>query len=152
MHLAHYLELQHRAATKLADAYRQVADGHQDEADVTRLCRRLAIDCDEQAAALSPFVERYAEGAPQPPDRLHGDLFGGPRSGGLGLLRDLHDLYLMAAECDLAWTVITQAAFGARDEELLPVARSGQSQTTTHLRWLRSRIGQAAPQALVVAA
>lgn len=34
-------------------------------------------------------------------DRLHSELFRGARSGGVGLLRDLQDLYLMAAECDI---------------------------------------------------
>jgi hypothetical protein len=57
-------------------------------------------------------------------------LFGGTRGGGLGLLRDLHDLYLMATECEVTGTLVAQA---------------GQ------LRWLRTRMKQAAPQALVVA-
>jgi hypothetical protein len=33
-------------------------------------------------------------------------------------LRDLHDLYLMAAECEISWTVIGQAAQGVRDNDL----------------------------------
>ena len=30
----------------------------------------------------------------------------------------------MAAECDIAWTVVGQAAQGARDDELLEVVRA----------------------------
>jgi hypothetical protein len=151
MHLAHYLRLLHLAEERLADAYTRVAEGHTDEPDIAQLCRKLAQQCTEHARAVEPFADRYAQGAPDEPERLHSDLFGGTRTGGLGLLRDLHDLYLMATECDVAWTVIDQAAFGARDEELLAVVSASRPQTQIQIKWLRTRIRQAAPQALVVA-
>ena len=151
MHLAHYLGLLHRAQTNLAAAFRQVADAHADEPDLHHLCERQAQRCDQHAARLQPFAARYAEDAPTEPDRLHSQLFSGTRTGGLGLLRDLQDLYLMAAECDIAWTVVGQAAYGARDEELIAVVRSCEGETAMQLKWLRTRMKQAAPQALVVA-
>ena len=67
------------------------------------------------------------------------------------MLRDLQDLYLMAAECDLAWTVVGQAAQGARDAELLEVVQACGGETAMQMKWARSRIKEAAPQALVVA-
>jgi hypothetical protein len=100
---------------------------------------------------LEPFARRYAEEAPDEPERLHSELFGGTRTGGLGLLRDLHDLYLMATECDISWTVVGQAAQGARDSDLLAVVRDCEGETAIQLAWLRTRMKQAAPQALVVA-
>jgi hypothetical protein len=75
----------------------------------------------------------------------------GVRTGGLGLLRDLHDLYLMAAECDISWTLVGQAAAGARGADLLDVVKRREGETATQLQWLRTRMKQAAPQALVVA-
>jgi hypothetical protein len=151
VHLAHYLGLLHRSQLRLADAFRQVADAHSDEPDVRLLCRRQAEICDQHAARLEPFAHRYAEEAPDEPDRLHSELFREPRGGGLGLLRDLHDLYLMAAECDIAWTLVGQAARGARDRDLVAVVERCESETATQLKWLRTRMKQAAPQALVVA-
>ncbi|MFI5910968.1 hypothetical protein [Dactylosporangium sp. NPDC051541] len=151
MHLAHYLGLLHRAQTNLADAFRQVAAAHADEPDVRHLCERLAQQCDEHAERLEPFARRYREQAPDEPDRLHSELFGGTRTGGIGLLRDLQDLYLMAAECDICWTVVGQAARGVRDERLQQVVRGCEGETAVQLRWLRTRMKQAAPQALVVA-
>ena len=65
--------------------------------------------------------------------------------------RDLHDLYLMATECDVSWTLVGQAANGARDRELLEVVGACEGETATQLKWLRSRMKVAAPQALVVA-
>ncbi|MDG6106197.1 hypothetical protein Daura_20270 [Dactylosporangium aurantiacum] len=151
MHLAHYLGLLHRAQTNLADAFRQVADAHGDEPDIHHLCRRLAQQCDRHAGQLEPFTRRYREHAPDEPDRLHSELFGGTRTGGIGLLRDLQDLYLMAAECDICWTVVGQAAHGVRDEDLVEVVRTCEGETATQLKWLRTRMKQSAPQALVVA-
>jgi len=149
--LAHYLGLLHRAQVDLAAAFREVAAAHGDEVDVATMCERLGAECDRHAEQLHPFARRYGEDAPDQPDRLHSELFKGPRSGGLGLLRDLHDLYLMATECDIAWTLVGQAAQGARDRELLAVVQSCEGETAIQLKWLRTRMKEAAPQALVVA-
>jgi hypothetical protein len=151
VHLAHYLGLLHRSQTELADAFREVAAAHRDEADVFHTCERLARQCDRHAEQLEPFAQRYGEEAADEPERLHSELFQGTRMGGIGLLRDLHDLYLMAAECDMAWTLIGQAAQGARDAELLDVVRACEGETAIQLAWLRGRMKEAAPQALVVA-
>jgi hypothetical protein len=151
MQLSHYLGLLHRAQVDLAAAFRDVADGHPDEADVHHLARKLASQCDRHAELLEPFVRHYGEDAPDEPDRLYSEIFRGTREGGLGLLRDLHDLYLMGAECDVAWMLIGQAAQGLRDTDLLDVVTSCEAETATQMRWLRTRMKQAAPQALVVA-
>jgi hypothetical protein len=151
MHLAHYLGLLHRSQDLLGEAFDDVGRAHRDEPDVYYTCRRLSGQCAEHAHQLEPFARRYAEEATDEPERLHSGLFGGTRTGGIGLLRDLHDLYLMATECDICWTVVAQAAQGARDEELLDVVRRCEGETTIQLQWLRTRMKQAAPQALVVA-
>jgi hypothetical protein len=151
MHLAHYIGLLHAAEANLAAAYREVGRGHADEVDVFHLTRRLAEECDGHAEWLEPFAGRYGEDAREEPEHLHSELFHGARGGPLGLLRDLHDLYLMASECDLVWTLLGQAAQGARDTELLEVVRDCEEETAMQLRWLLTRMKQAAPQALVVA-
>jgi len=151
MHLAHYLGLLHKAQLNLADAFRQVADAHQEEPDIHHLCRQQAQRCEEHAERLRPFARRYAQDAPDEPDRLHSELFRGTRTGGIGLLRDLQDLYLMACECDICWTVVGQAARGVRDQDLIQVVERCEGETAIQLTWLRSRMKQAAPQALVVA-
>ena len=151
MNLAHYLGLLHRAQTNFADAFRQVAEAHAAEPDIFHLCHQQARVCDHHAELLHPFAQRYSEEAPTEPDRLHSELFRGTRTGGIGLLRDLQDLYLMAAECDICWTVVGQAARGARDKDLQQVVQECESETAVQLTWLRTRMKAAAPQALVVA-
>lgn len=150
MNLAHYLGLLHRAQLELAAAYREVGEAHIEEPDVFYDCARLADQCDKHAEELQPFAERYGEEAHDEPERLHSEIFRGTRQGGFGLLRDLHDLYLMAAECDISWTLVGQAAKGARDDGLLDVVDRSEAETATQMKWLRTRMKQAAPQALVV--
>lgn len=151
MQLAHYIGFVDRSQTELAHSFRQVADSHAEEADVFHICSRLARQCDSHVERLGPFTGAYGEDADDESAELHRDLFGGTREGPIGLLRDLHDLYVMAAAVDMAWTVIAQAAQGARDPELLALVEDCEQDTSTQMDWLRTRIKQAAPQALVVA-
>lgn len=152
MNLAHYLGRLHRSSDVLGRAFEEVAAGHGAEIDVEHICRILAGQCRDHTARLAPFVDRYGEEADEEPERLHTDLFGGgARTGALGLMLDLHDLYLMAADCSMSWTMVGQAAQGARDDALLGVVGACESETLTQMRWLRTRLKQAAPQTLVVA-
>lgn len=151
MNLAHYLGLLHNAEVELGKAFREVGRGHREEPDVYALSLKLAAQCDVHAQRLQPFADRYGEEAHDEPERLHSELFQGTRGGGLGLLRDLHDLYLMACECQIAWTLVGQAAQGARDTELFEVVQRCAGETSVQLKWLSTRMKQAAPQALVVA-
>ncbi len=150
MQLAHELRLLHSAEERLAAGLLAVGDGHGAEADVLRTCQVLAEQCETHAEQLAPFADRYGDEEPSELDEPHRDLFGGVRSGPLGLLRDLKDLYLMACECELSWALVGQAARGARDRELLAVVSRCEGETSTQVRWLRTRMKQAAPQALVV--
>lgn len=57
----------------------------------------------------------------------------------------------MACECDITWTMLGQAAQGARDRDLLNAVQSCETETASQLLLLRTRMKQAAPQALVAA-
>ena len=150
MSLAVYIGLLHGAQTDLGDAFERVAGRHSDEHDVVFACERLARQCRGHVERLAPFVEKYGERGDDEPDRLYAQLFRDEAKGGLGLMRDLNDLYVMASECDITWTLIGQGAQGARDPELLEVVEACEGETAIQLKWLRTRLKQAAPQALVV--
>jgi hypothetical protein len=151
MHLPAYLSLIEHAETELARAFREVVETHGDEPDISHLYESFAHECDAHVASLHPSIERYGEEAEDEPDRLHSDLFGGTRTGGLALLRDLHDLYLMISEVDVCWVVIKQAAQGLHDRELLGVVEAAEGQTARQLNAVKTRMKQAAPQTLIVA-
>lgn len=149
MHLANYLGYLHKAELDLADGYRRVGEAHAQEVDVYHLCNALfARQCDTHAEQLKPFVDRYGEQKPEEPEQLYHEFFDQTRSGSLGLLRDL---YLMAHACDIAWTMIGQAAQGVGDRELLEVVNSCEKETANQIKWINTRMKIAAPQVLIVA-
>jgi hypothetical protein len=153
MKLPVYLSLLSESERTLAESFRQVAEGHGDEPDVHFLCQTLASQCDEHRSRLQPVIERYGEGsADDEPERLHADALSGPRSGPLGLLRDLQDLYLLVNLTDITWTMVKQAGQALRDQELLAVVEECEKQTVVQQKWLKTRMKQAAPQALIAVA
>jgi hypothetical protein len=152
MHVGNYLGLLHASEQHLVDALLTVADHHRDEPDIFQACHLAASWSRDAIQALNPLVERYAEEKNDEPDRLSQALFGGPRTGSLALLRDLHDLWLLVSEVQLCLIVLDQAAKALRDDELEGFCSHWSGQTKRQLAWLQTRIKQAAPQALVVAA
>jgi hypothetical protein len=151
MQLAVYVGMVHRGEQTLAESIRQVGTGHGDEADIAHTCHTMAAWCDEHVTRLAPIADRYGETAVDEPERLHAEALAEVRSGPVGLLRDLQDLYLLATFVHTSWLLITQAAQGARDHDLLEVARHCQQETERQLTWLTTRMKAAAPQALLVA-
>lgn len=151
MNLGVYLGMLEHGVRDLADAYRQVADAHREEPDVWMNLHTFADDCERQAEGLGPFLTHYGEESDDEPDRLEAEVFQEPRSGGLGLLRDLHDLYVMGHYADITWTMVGQAAKGLRDADLIETIDTLERHTAAQIRWLETRMKQAAPQALIVA-
>jgi hypothetical protein len=152
MNLSSYLGLLGKAEQTLAESFRQVADGHGHEPDVHFLCLSLAKQCDDHESSLAPAIQRFGEGgADDEPERLHAAGIETTRSGPLGLLRDLQDLYMLANFVDCTWTMVGQAAQAIRDDELQETVGRCESETSVQIAWLKTRMKQAAPQALIAA-
>lgn len=152
MHVGNYLGLLHSSEQQLADAFTTIADHHGDEPDIAQTCQLLSSWSREHVQALKPLIDRYCEQKSEEPERLSKTLFEEPRTGSLALLRDLHDLWLLANEVHLCWIVLSQAAKALRDKELEAACENLGGQTKRQIAWLLTRIKQAAPQSLVVAA
>ncbi len=115
-----YLGLLHRSEQTLAGAYRQIASGHGAEPDIHFLCLSLAAQCDKHIGDLAPMIAKYGEAdSDEEPERLHADTLSETRSGPLGMLRDLQDLYLLANLVDVTWMMVKQVAQGLRDDDLM---------------------------------
>ena len=152
MNLRHYISLLHQSLIELVEAFSDVADAHGDEPDVRVECEKFAKQTQRHEQLLRPFLEQFgANGTGDEPERLHRVLFDGTRDGPLGLIRDLHDLYLMSCQCEICWILVKQAAQGARTTDLTSSAQECSHDAEIQMAWLRSRMKQAAPQALVVA-
>jgi hypothetical protein len=151
MMLPVYLGMLHRAEQVLAESLHTLGDGHADEPDVYEATLLLATQSEAHVARLKASVDRYGEQADDEPERLHAVAIPEPRTGPLGLLRDLQDVHLVATFVDVTYKLVKQAALALRDEELLAAIAACEGETSIQVDWLAMRASQAAPQALLVA-
>ncbi|WP_111766762.1 hypothetical protein [Nakamurella deserti] len=150
MKIPAYLELVDAAEDSLAGSFRRAAEVHPEEPDIVGVCTSLAGQCEEHRGALGPLLRRY--GAVDPgdvPDGPPGPRSDTHRTGSVGLLCDLQDLWMLASFVHLSWTVVEQAANGLRDHGLATVVRTCDRETEVQLQWLTARIKQTAPHALI---
>ena len=146
-----YLDLLAGAERALAVSFRMVATGHAAEADVFHLCNTLGEQCEQHVDAIAPFAQRFGSAGGGAPERVGVTALGAARSGPLGMLRDLQDLYALASLVESTWTVVQQAGQAVRDAELLQTVSAALKQTELQLAWLRTHLKEAAAQALVAA-
>jgi hypothetical protein len=151
MHVGLYLRMVKDSENELHKAFKTVADHHQQEPDMREICMLLSSWSQGKAASTQRFIHKYGQERDREPQRLYSDLFQGPRRGGLALLRDLHDLWLMATEAHIAWTLLGQAAQALRDKDFIDTCEHNKEQTHRQISWLETRSKQAAPQTLVAA-
>ncbi len=151
MQLPSYLGLQQHAESTLAESFRILADAHKAEADIHDLCGRHAQVCDSHVKRLAPLIEIYGERSEQEPERMRDKGLGKARSGPVGLLRDLQDVYLLATFTDITWAMVRQAGLALPDKNILATVSACEPETSAQLRWLRTRMQLAAPQALLAA-
>ena len=151
MHIGNYIDLLHKSEDDLAEAFHLVAKEHGDEPDVFEMCKLLAKWSEKIVEELKPFAEKYGEEEDKEPDRLMHDLFKKPMKGGMSLLRDLHDLWLMATETEVCALILRQAADGLHDKALAALCNIIEQTAKRQLAWLLTRMKAAAPQTLIVA-
>jgi hypothetical protein len=151
MNVAQYISLVYRAEQKLADAFERVATQHSLEPDVLQLCKKFTIWCQDHVENIKKLSDRYGDENDDEPEDIYDALFDKPRMGAMGLLRDLHGLWLLANEVKLCWTVLHQAAQALRDQELEMSCLQFGEQTNRQIAWLLTKIRQSAAQVLVVA-
>lgn len=151
MHVGLYLQMVKKTEQELEEAFKAVANRHQQEPDLEEICTILSSWSATKARSTDRFIHKYGQERDREPQRLYSDLFQGPRRGGLALLRDLQDLWLMTTEAQIAWTLLGQAAQALRDKDFVQTCAHNKEQTHRQTSWLETRSKQAAPQTLVAA-
>ena len=151
MHIGRYIDLVHRSEIDLAKAFKKAAKAHGDEVDVYQTCMLLASWSERLVRDFEPVVQRYKNESDKEPDRLTQVLMKDTRKGSLALLRDIHDLYLIASEVEVCCVILKQAGTALRDKELVSMCEEIERQTKRQLSWLLTRMKSAAPQILIVA-
>jgi formylmethanofuran dehydrogenase subunit D len=145
-----YLGLLADSEGEIADAFETIAEHHSDEPDIQQMCTLLAAWSRQHGSAIRSIMNRFGEEARNEDRRVRRTIFQGPRRRGLALVRDLHDLYLLVVDAQLCWTVLLQSAHALHDKDLEVAAQQLGGETDGQLAWLKTRIKQAAPQALTV--
>jgi ferredoxin-nitrate reductase len=152
-HVADYLGLLRASEEILADAFERVKANHPDVPDVETECSLFAGWSRQAADELGRFAERYGTHQAGEPKRLEKVLVKRRMvRSGFHLVRDLHDLFLLVNEGLISLTILHQAAMALRDGELEAALEAIQQRNDRQRRWLKTRIEQAAPQALTVPA
>lgn len=151
MNLGLYLMMVRESETDLHKALSKVAHHHREEPDMEELCQLLARWSEEKARSTDRFINKYGEKRDRGAEKLYSEIFHGPRRGGIALLRDLHDLWLLATEAQICWTLLLQAAQALRDKDLIETCVQNTQQSDRQIAWLQTRSKQAAPQTLIAA-
>jgi hypothetical protein len=150
-------DVQH-AEVELARQLVSVAERHQQEADVYHMSLARAHVCAEHVWRLRPFVDQYDAHPVDIEDATSPGLLDTLKQGaaaighqpvsGLALLHDLRDMYVTAHRAEISWIVLQQSAKAARAEDLLTVVSTCAEEAEQTWKWLRTRIKEAAPEAL----
>jgi hypothetical protein len=143
-----YLGLTMSAERALADAFVHVGLRHATEPEMRNAARLHSNWCNANLDALRRVATRYGAKRNVDGERLRRALFRGLRYGGLGLVRDLHDLLTLATLVHGCWMGLLQAARESRDDDLEAVCRQGDATTVRQICWLETKLRASAPQAL----
>lgn len=150
MKIARYLALAEHSEQRLAEALMLFSDRHAAEAELSQLARLMAGWSSLHAEALAPWRRRHGRVPDPDAERLRSALFHDPRAGGIGVARDLHDLWLLGQSVHMCWTALSQAARAAQDVELRALCDRCGAETNQQLAWIRTHFAETTAQALTV--
>ncbi|MBZ4017496.1 hypothetical protein [Streptomyces purpurogeneiscleroticus] len=153
----------HDAETDFATACRKTAERQAADHGTSYPCRTIAPQCDTHAARVRAIAERFGKRLTpprRPPApvssamdsvrRTSSVLLGRRPESGLLLLRDLRQLSLAAQAVNVHWIYLGQVAQAVRDQDLLTEVTAHHKETLTHIKWIKTRMKEAGPQALTV--
>ena len=146
-----YLGLAESAERALADAFTLVGARHAAEPEIRNAAHLNANWCQAHRERIQAAAERYGTTRSAEGERLRRAMFRGRRVGGFGLLRDLHDLLVLAGFVHTCWDTLRQAAAQRRDMELVATCEHCDAEARRQIAWLETKVRHAAPQALTVA-
>jgi hypothetical protein len=149
MHVTNYIGYAKSCEEELSKTFTLISKHHFLEPDVYSMCDLFSKWCDEHVKIINEQIERFGKEEESESDRLDYSTFK-IRTGGLGLLRDLHDVFLMTTELKLIWVILLQCSKSLRDKELELTCTTCGIQTQRQLEWLFSKIKLSSSQVLTV--
>ncbi|MEM5775411.1 MAG: hypothetical protein AAGU05_10450 [Anaerolineaceae bacterium] len=135
---------------QLAEAYRVISDRHSAEFEINEMCNRFAEWSKGHMMAMQPAIDLFGMVRQPDSEQLRSSLFHGARIGGIGLLKDLQDLSILANSVRTQWTIVMQAASSIQDKALEQLAADVGDQLNREIDWLCTQIKNKSPQVLIV--
>lgn len=149
-HLPDYLGLLRDAHEEFAAACDYLSSQHANEAEIREGSKLIGDFSRGAVESLGPFIDKHGERPEPEPRELRRLLFPEPRAGGFGLLRDLHALYVLAADAHVATEVVDDAARELRDEPLHELCLALREQNRRQRAWVETMIKESAAQSVAV--
>jgi hypothetical protein len=149
-HVSDYIGMLQAANEEFAAACRQLADDHSENAEVVRGSEILRDMAHEATLRLQKFFDHYGVKKMAEPRKLRQTLFNHHRPGDFGLLREVHDLFLMACEVYVTAEILLDSAKELRDQELIDFCIWMKSQADRQQMWCTTQVKENAAQSLVV--
>jgi anaerobic selenocysteine-containing dehydrogenase len=149
-HLADYLGILEGGVTQMAEAAAAMRERHPAEPEVVHGCRLLETWTRRELGDLESIAERYGRKKKAVGEKLRRVLLGAKKPGGFGLVRDLHDLWVLAHGVKISLVALEQAARTLRDKPMESSLSRIAFENERQIGWILTRLKATAPQALVV--
>lgn len=150
--VADYLGILDNANRQFILACQGLEAQHFEEFEIVTGPKKLSEFSAEACEKLQPYFDKYGLHEAKEPEKLRLALFPTPRPGAFGILRNMHDLFLLATEIHVALTVVMQAAKQLRDDDLIQLCIRLDKQNKRQLAWCMTQIEHRAPHTVVVPA
>lgn len=148
--IGQYVGLLRATEQQLAEALKLVAEHHPLESEVRAGCSKFATWAEAHVKSLAPVAERFKARDDDEPKRLRAAMFQGPRPGGLGLMRDVHDLWLMAQDAWVGWLALEQVAKALEEKDLVASAHQSGGESGLIAEWCHTQFKAHIAQALLM--
>ncbi|MEW2437331.1 hypothetical protein AB0952_24775 [Streptomyces caniferus] len=148
----------HHAETELGETYRAVAKRQAADHGTYYPCRTLADQCDQHAEHLRVWAERLgaelhpaqrSEALSTVQDALRRKPLAFRTEAALLLLDDLCELYVQAESVNIHWVMLGQLAQALRDPDMVTEVSTLHGENLNQAKWLKTRIKEVTPQALL---
>jgi hypothetical protein len=149
-HLADYLGYLEECETQLAQAAASLRERHPREPEIQQTGGQLERWALQHLADLRPLMDRYGTRRLGEGRKLRQVLLTARKPGGYGLVRDLHDLWVLSQGPKIAVVVLLQAARALRDPEFGSLLDRIAEEHERQSEWILTKLKQSAAQALVV--
>jgi anaerobic selenocysteine-containing dehydrogenase len=150
-HVSDYLGILKAANQEFVSACQYMIRQHEGNAEIREGALRVKQFGDDAVQRIQPFLDKYGEKAPKEPHKLRQTLFSEDRgAGGFGLLCDIHALFVLVSENQLANHIVLEAAKELRDDDLLQFCSWLGETIRRQQAWCVTMATATAPQSLVV--